>query len=119
MRLIITVLAAFLGVGASDAQEFTYEPAPPGGALIGTINYSNEYRGGGYHIHEVQTVEGVVRLRQFVTMNIASGPGASPNCCPDEVRVIDAPPGVVVLPPSLRIEEGAEAFFEIIRFVGG
>jgi len=121
MRLTLAAaLAACLAVPAmaQNAPEhpppgFVFTPSPPGGALVGTITWGNAGEVPGEYFHDFETAEGVVTLRHVVTTNGGRG------CCPDTVEVMQTPPGILVRPMSLEMDEEHHTTFDVIRWTGG
>jgi len=94
-------------------QEVEFVPAPPGGALVGTVEFVNQEGGGGYSFLRFETPEGTIRLRHFVSGNRGAG------CCPDTLEAWTVPDGLIVRPSRVEIPEGDRAILEVIRWTGG
>lgn len=98
---------------AADRPEVQFDAAPPGGALVGVIHFTNKLGGSGHVVHEVETPEGIISLRQFISGNHGL------HCCDDTLEAWDVPQGLLLRPNHVQVPEGGEAFIEVIRWVGG
>lgn len=94
-------------------KEIEFIPAPPGGALVGTVEFANQEGGGGYSFLTFDTPEGVIRLRHYISRNGPDG------CCPDTLEAWTVPDGLIVRPSWVEIPEGERTILEVIRWTGG
>lgn len=107
--LLVALLLTASPSSAGDLATAIWEAAPPAVGQIIVRNPLVDTSGVNVDGHlQVETPRGPVVFAVHVTINNACGPTI---LCPDDFEVIEVPPGLLVLPDAMTIEEEGEGTF--------
>jgi hypothetical protein len=101
------------------AQEVTLTEHGPHAQPYATVTLHNTITDtAGWHDFDLETSEGPITVRVFVTPNgVWTANGCRPGC-EDELHISDWPEGVTPVPLSVVVPEQASGQIDLYRFAG-